>query len=197
MKKITIILFVFAFMQELAFGQIAKFYYASNTNGSEEYMLHHLKENTITYFSSTNPNGVMLEIKKETGNQYMVSFPNQEAIYKLEIEVFDMGPNVLHCTNPDGTKQTFYNALHTNCYQFGQGNAQETIYGIGPPIHYIYYSTRYPNGVLLKIVGGDMEKGLMKVSFPNVNKAYELTESASNLKCKNPDGSVQIFQIKK
>ncbi len=194
MKKIVVILLIFASIQEMTFGQVAKFYYTSDSNGSEEYLLHHLKPNNFTYFSSANPNGVLLDTKLEMGNYHLLSFPNEGNNFELTI-VSDANTTIINCTNPEGKKQTFYSALHTDCYQFGQGNAQETIYGIGPPIHYIYYSTRYPNGVLLKIVGGDMEKGLMKVSFPNDKKVYELTESATNLKCKNPDGSVQLFQI--
>lgn len=195
MKKTIFICLLIAFTSLPAYAQVAKMFSTKDDNGIEEHLLHHLKKNTLTYFSSAKPNGALLEIKKQIGNKYWVTFPNTADLYELVMVSSDAEPPSIKCTNPDGTVQNFYNPMHTNCYQYGQGKAQETIFGIGPPIAYVYYSVKFPQGVLLTVVGGDTTTGIMKVSFPNDKGVYKLKESLKNMQCTNPDGSVQIFQL--
>lgn len=201
MQKITLLLVFMVALPALIRAQIAQIFATANNDGTVEYLMHHLKKNTITYFSSVKPNGIVLEIKKQIGSQYMVSFPKSADIYKLEISS-DAQTTEIQCTNPNGTVQMFYKC-YTAYYQYGQGNAQETIFmttyfpvSMKSLSTYIYYSTRFPTGVLLSDMGGDLMRRTFKVSFPNDKKVYELDESGDSvLKCKNPDGSIQIFKL--
>jgi hypothetical protein len=198
MKKITFLLFIWLSSQAIAYGQIAKLFYTTpDKEGRQEYLLHHLQKNTITYFSTVNPVGVLLEVKLEMNGKYTVSFPhNLEEDYDLEF-VSDAYTTSINCTNPNGTKQVFYNPSGLACYQYGKGNAQEIIFTSGLPLQHLYFSSRFPHGVLLQVVSGNMMQGFINVSFPNDKKIYELSyPDATTLKCKNPDGSIQLFQIK-
>ncbi len=172
--------------------------YIDRQDNDFKYFLHNLKDNSFTYFNTDDATGkgVLMTINKQTGKEYLLAFPQYKTdICKLTLEDAADGIYKLTFVYPDGQKRTFQSPIANACHSIGTGENQETIVGSGPPINYFYYSAKFPEGVLLKITGGDMMEGAMKVSFPQDSKnIYELKEDGKSMTVKNPDGSIQNFK---
>lgn len=173
--------------------------------GLTEYIEYSLKYGHIKYWTSENPDKIILfyENMGILGNEQKVSFPNSQAIYKLELD----GYTLLFCTHPNEEKQVF-NILPDTYYSKDFEKKGITEYLICEGFfnqneytkEWYYTTSQNPNQkVKLEFVGDGSENMSESygLKFPNDNRIYTYSKPAScerRFDIIHPDGRKQTFK---
>lgn len=162
-----------------------------NNDGTYEYLHFSSADNSFLHSTSEKPEKVTLKTIKvsdgKLGKDYEVEFPASKEVYILKTN----GATLL-CKKSDGTEQHF--APVERYASSNEEGVTEYIEILGPvPVSFVYSSSKNPEKINLKSVGGDMMSGEYKVSFPNDDKVYVLKVEGNKMYNSNPDGTKQTF----
>jgi hypothetical protein len=160
---------------------------------------------TVYYTASQQSKETQLQVKANGNNYalYWVRFPNENNWYQIESKESE-----IRCTDATGKTQVFLEQVPENAfatYVFQESNKPTeklfiySKFAVGN-WHIIEYQAANTKRIRLEILKNGVRECTVK--FPNQPQTYLLSYEETDIyvekiKCRNPDGTTQIFKVSK